>query len=84
MTYENAHPAYKMWNTYGETEDFNSALVVDIQGDEDLFIKGCHKADVTAGGICGKGLYIWSQEHFEWILLDAYVQKAFSEYIRNE
>jgi hypothetical protein len=84
VTYENAHPVYRMWSDYGETEDFSTALVVDIQGDEDFFIKGCHEANVTAGGICGKGLYVWSQEHFEWILLDECVQKAISEYIRNE
>ena len=84
MTYEKAHPVYRMWNNYGETEDFNAALLVDIQGDDSFFIKACNEAGVIADGICGKGLYIWSHEYFEWVLLDKNVQKAISEYIRNE
>lgn len=84
VTYENTHPIYKMWNIHGETEDFNTALLVDIQGDEDFFIKDCHEADVTAEGICSKGLYIWSHDYYEWILLGEDVQKAILKYIRNE
>lgn len=84
MTYEKAHPTYKMWNDYGETEDFHTALLVDIQGDEDFFIKSCHEADVTTKGICGNGLYIWSNEPFGWILLDEDVQNAILKYIYNK
>jgi hypothetical protein len=84
VAYESTHPIYRMWADYGETEDFSSALVVDIQGDESLFIKDCHEADVTTEGICGKGLYIWSHDYFEWILLDKDVQKAILEYTRKE
>lgn len=84
VTYENTHPIYRMWNDLGETKDFNTAMVVDIQGDEDSFIKDCHEADITTEGICGKGLYIWSHEHFEWILLDEYVQNAILKYIHDK
>lgn len=84
VTYENAHPIYKMWNEHGETEDFDGALLVDIQGDESFFIVDCHEADVTTEGICDKGLYIWSHERFEWVLLDKDVQIAIYEYFRNE
>lgn len=84
VTYENAHPIYRMWGIYGETEDIGNALLVDIQGDEESFINDCHEADVTAEGICGKGLYIWSAEFFEWVLLDRDVQNAILKYIGNE
>ena len=39
VTYESAHPIYRMWNDYGETEDFDTALLVDIQGDDDFLSK---------------------------------------------
>lgn len=84
VAYENTHPIYKMWNDYGGTEDIHTALLVDIQGDEESFINDCREADVTAEGISDKGLYIWSDEHFEWILLDGNVQNAILAYIRNE
>ena len=84
VTYENAHPIYRMWNIYGETEDFNTALLVEIQGDDDVFINDCHEHDITAEGINGRGLYIWSHEMFVWIMLDEDVQNTILKYIRNE
>lgn len=84
IAYENAHPIYRMWDSDGVTEDVNEALLVDIQGDEELFFKACHEADVTTEGICGKGLYIWSDNYFEWVLLDENVQNAILAYVRNE
>ena len=83
VAYETAHPVFRMWNSYGETMDFNTALLVEIQGDDDVFITECHDHDVTAEGICGKGIYIWSHDLFEWILLDKDVQNAILKYIGN-
>ena len=84
VTYEKAHPVYKMWSAYGETEDFNTALLVDIQGDDEVFIKDCHEADVTSEGICGNGVYIWSPKLCGWVLLVKDVQNAILKYIHNE
>lgn len=84
VTYENAHPVYRMWNDLGETKDFDTALLIDIQGNEDLFLKDCREADITTDGIGGKGLYIWSREYFQWVLLEKDMQNAIFNYIRNE
>jgi hypothetical protein len=84
VTYEKAHPIYRMWDECGETKDLDAALLVDTQGNVDLFIKDCLEADVLVDGICGNGLYIWSRDHYEWVRLDTDVQNAILKYIRNE
>lgn len=74
--YEASHPIYEMWDRHGKTDDFDSALLVDIKGEVEIYINECKERGITTDGIHQKGLYFWSSERFEWVLIDEHTQWA--------
>lgn len=83
--YEEANPIYKMWDNCGETNSHESALIVKIGAGPcalNKFLYDCREADVTSEGIEGAGVYMWSHELFEWVLIDAKVLKAIEHFLK--
>ena len=85
QVYEEYNPMYKMWDNCGETKCHDSALIVKIgTGANALnkFLDDCREADITAEGIEGAGVYMWSHELFEWVLIDASVLNAIEHFLK--
>lgn len=83
--YEEANPIYKMWDSCGETKCHDSALIVKIgTGASALnkFLDDCREADITSEGIEGTGVYMWSCELFEWVLIDVNVLNAIEHFLK--
>ncbi len=83
--YEEANPVYKMWDKNGETKSYDSALIVKIgTGASALnkFMDDCREADITSEGIEGAGVYMWSHELFQWVLIDKDVLDAIEHFLK--
>lgn len=82
--YEEANPIYKMWDSCGETKCHDSALIVKISTNASAlkFIDDCRESDITFEGIEGAGVYMWSHELFEWVLIDANVLSAIEHFLK--
>ena len=74
--YEATHPIYKMWDSAGETNHIDSALIVEIDDSTVVFEKDCQDQDITTEGIFGSGLYMWSNDLLQWVLVNDNVQEA--------
>jgi hypothetical protein len=72
-------PGYQMWDEFGKTDDFDSAMIVNITTKPyatEEFCAACRDSDITSEGIDGVGLYVWAPKEFQWVRLDERAAKA--------
>lgn len=88
VNHEQQFPRFKMWDESGLTTSPDSAKMVWLSTREgaEAFIKMCHEEDITNEGIeeGDIGIFLWSDEAFQWFPLDDLTLEAVKCYIRME